>query len=253
LRGTHWTERRVLRSTPDLVICNSHYTADAVAAWLPSAPLEVVYAPVSASPAERGTRDEIRRELGADEATTVIVIASRFERWKGHAELLEAASRLQGKWTIWIAGGAQRPVEQAYARELDEFARSAGIADRVRFLGERRDVPRLLQGADIHCQPNSAPEPFGVAFIEALYAGLPVVTSDAGGAREIVTSACGMLVPIGDRAALVAALQSLIDDPARRKALGAAGPARARALSDPAAQIAALERVLAPRRAEVVA
>jgi glycosyltransferase involved in cell wall biosynthesis len=235
------------------VICNSHYTADAVSAWLPSAPLEVIYAPVSASPADRGTREEIRRELGADEATTVIVIASRFEWWKGHAELLEAASRLHGKWEIWIAGGTQRTAEQAYARELNEFARSAGIAGRVRFLGERRDVPRVLQGADIHCQPNSAPEPFGVAFVEALYAGVPVVTSDAGGAREIVTSVCGMLVPIGARGALVAALQSLIDDPARRKALGAAGPARARALTDPVAQIASLERVLAPRRAEVVA
>ena len=70
-----------------------------------------------------------------------------------------------------------------------------GLAERVRFLGERADVPDLLGAADIHCQPNSSPEPFGLAFVEALHAALPVVTSDAGGAREIVTPACGVLVP----------------------------------------------------------
>jgi len=53
-----------------------------------------------------------------------------------------------------------------------------------------------------------------------------------------------VLVPAGDEAALAAALQALIDDPSRRASLGAAGPARARALCDPATQVAALERAL---------
>jgi glycosyltransferase involved in cell wall biosynthesis len=51
--------------------------------------------------------------------------------------------------------------------------RDLRIADRVRFAGQRDDVPRLLAAADLHCQPNSSPEPFGVAFVEALAAGLP--------------------------------------------------------------------------------
>ena len=60
------------------------------------------------------------------------------------------------------------------------------------------DVPRLLAAADIHCQPNISPEPFGIAFIEALAAGLPVVTSAIGGAIEIVDDTCGRLVPASD-------------------------------------------------------
>ena len=74
---------------------------------------------------------------------------------------------------------------------------------------------------------------------------MPVVTSDAGGAREIVTPQCGVLVPPGDTSTLAAAVQALIDDPARRRVLGDAGPARARTLCDPAEQIRVLERALA--------
>ena len=253
LRGTHWTERRAVRILPDCVICNSQYTSDAIARWLPAVPREVVYAPLGIEPVSSHERVNVRRELGVGDGTVVILIASRLERWKGHVELLEAASQLQGDWVVWIAGGAQRAHESELERELRDLANARGIAMRVRFLGERRDVARLLCGADIHCQPNTSPEPFGVVFVEALYAGVPVVTSDAGGAREIVTPECGVLVPSGDRRALRVALQGLLDDPRRRTTLGSAGPARAHALSNPAVQIAALERVLAARRQEALA
>jgi glycosyltransferase involved in cell wall biosynthesis len=167
--------------------------------------------------------------------------------------LIDAASGLRGDWKVWIAGGAQKPADAAFERELRSTVQDRGVSARVSFLGERRDVPRLLKAADIHCQPNNAPEPFGVAFVEALAAGLPVVTTDAGGAREIVTAGCGLLLPVGDRLALRDALQMLMDDPAKRASLGAAGPARARVLTDPTTQMAALERALVPRGAVAVA
>jgi glycosyltransferase involved in cell wall biosynthesis len=253
LRGSHWTERRVSRTVPDLVIANSHYTAGVVDEWLRDVPIEVVYAPVSNGPVDEGARAAVREELGVDSSTTVIVIAARFERWKGHAELIDAVAGLTGDWRVWIAGGAQKAADAALERELRSRVDDRGLTRRVSFLGERRDVPRLLKAADVHCQPNNAPEPFGVAFIEALDAGLPVVTTDAGGAREIVTAQCGVLLPVGDQGALRNALQTLIDDPAERASLGAAGPARARALTDPTAQMAALERVLLPPGAAAVA
>jgi len=243
-RGDHWTEQKAKALAPSVVICNSAFTARAVAAWVPDARREVVYAPVSPPPAAAANdRTAVRREFGAADTTAAILIASRLERWKGHADLLRAAASLQGDWAIWIAGGPQRPAEADYERELRGLA--AGLGDRVRFLGERSDVRALLAAADIHCQPNTDPEPFGIAFVEALYAGLPVVTFDFGGASEIVTRGCGILMPASDRAALAATLQSLIDDPRARAAMSAEGPSRARALCDPRAQIAALERVLA--------
>ena len=86
----------------------------------------------------------------------------------------------------------------AYVDALVAAARRLGIDDRVRWLGERQDVRRLLGAADVHCQANVAPEPFGIAYVEALAAGLPVVASRAGGAMEIVDESCGVLVPAGD-------------------------------------------------------
>ena len=244
-RGDHWTERRAARHAPDLVICNSHYTSDAVGRWMTGVTRQVVYAPVSSPDVDRAARAEVRRELDTDDRTTVILLASRLERWKGHGELLRSAARLTGDWSVWIAGGAQRRREADYERELRAVAASLPVSGRIKFLGERTDVARLLRGADIHCQPNTAPEPFGLAFVEALYASLPVVTADMGGAREIVTPACGILVPPGDPDALTRALQRLVDDPAARAALGAGGPARARALCDPGPQLLALEHALA--------
>jgi glycosyltransferase involved in cell wall biosynthesis len=242
--GDHWTERRVTARPPSLVICNSHYTASALAAWLPESNKEVVYAPVS-PPVRSFPRWEMRARLGATDDTAVIVMASRLERWKGHVELLRALTTLDGNWMMWIAGGAQRPHEQEYEAELRQLSAVPGLADRVRLLGDRSDVGNLLAAADIHCQPNSAPEPFGVAFVEALHAGLPVVSSDAGGAREIVTPECGLLVPAGDIEALRSALAELVCNRERRAQLGAAGPRRARELCDPERQVALLESALA--------
>jgi glycosyltransferase involved in cell wall biosynthesis len=99
-------------------------------------------------------------------------------------------------------------------------------------------VPRLMAAADIYCQPNLTPEPFGIAFVEALAAGLPVVTTAAGGALEILDEQCGVLVPDSTPAAIAAALQRLIDTPSLRALLSAAAPAQANRISDPAARLA---------------
>jgi glycosyltransferase involved in cell wall biosynthesis len=252
LRGRHWSERRVAARPPRLVICNSRYTAGAIAGWLPDSTRDVVYAPVSHRE-PRASRPAVRASLGVADDAVVVVIASRFERWKGHAELVRALSPVDGNWRLWIAGGTQRPHEEAYETELRAMATAKALAPRVSFLGERADVPELLAAADIHCQPNTAPEPFGLAFVEALDAGLPVVTSDAGGAREIVTAECGVLVPPGDIETLRDVLASLLRDRDRRARLGAAGPARASELCDPVRQLASLEASLATARPWVAA
>ncbi|HEY3883680.1 MAG TPA: glycosyltransferase [Vicinamibacterales bacterium] len=242
-QGTHWTERRVAGRPPRLIVCNSEYTSSAAHRWLSSAPRTVVYAPVS-PPSAAVARRDIRRAFGAAEDLPIIAIASRFERWKGHVPLLRALAGIEAACEVWIAGTPQRPHERDYESQLRRLARDLRVDGRVRFLTDRVNVPDLFAAADIHCQPNTAPEPFGIAFIEALYAGLPVVTSDAGGPREIVTADCGVLLPMGDVDALRRALEALVCDPAARARLGAAGPARAWALCEPAARIAQLEAAI---------
>jgi len=101
-------------------------------------------------------------------------------------------------------GGAQRDAEVRYLGALSVSAARMGIAGRVRFLGERTDTSALYAAADLYCQPNTQPDSYGLTFVEALSAGLPVITSAIGGATEIVDASCGVLVPPGDPAALAA-------------------------------------------------
>jgi glycosyltransferase involved in cell wall biosynthesis len=190
---------------------------------------------------------DVRRELDTPDDATVIIQASRLERWKGQSLLIEALGCLKEEpgWVAWVAGGAQRPHEAVYLDELKASANRLGIADRVRFLGQRSDVPRLLQAADIHCQPNTGPEPFGIVFIEAMYAGLPLVSTRMGGGAELIDESCGILVPPAEPLGLANALRRLLNDPEERARLGAAGPDRAKALCDPATILHSLHDLLA--------
>lgn len=246
-RGAHWLERLARWSRPDFALCNSDYTARGVAARDAVIPRATIRPPVPPPDPAGTSREQIRASLGARDDMTVILQVGRIEPGKGHSVLFQALALLAGRsdWVAWEAGGAQRDSELRYLGALSIVAAQLGLAQRVRFLGERKDIRSLYAAADIYCQPNATPDSYGLTFIEALFAGVPVVTSGIGGAVEIVDPACGVLVPPGDPKALADALQRLISDPAARRALGVAGPARAKALSDPTARVADLAKQLA--------
>lgn len=247
-KGNHWLEQRAKQTPPDLVIANSHYTLAAIPKLYPAICSDVLCYPVPSPhiPDRVSIRDTIRAELNTPDDTVVIIQASRLERWKGHSILVSALAQLRNcpNWLCWIVGGVQRPHEAEYLRELHNQARKLGIANRIQFLGQRSDVSRLLAAADIHCQPNTGPEPFGIAFVEALYAGLPVVTTAIGGGVEIVNEFCGRLVEPNDEIALSQVLRSLITNPVERADLAAGGPARAEQLCNPTKQLTRLYNLL---------
>jgi glycosyltransferase involved in cell wall biosynthesis len=243
-----WLDRLARGTRPDQVICNSRYTAAAMPDYFPGAPSEVVYCPVAPLPRTDGfDRAAVRRRLDTPEDAVVIIQVGRWEPHKGHLAHVEALGRLKDVpgWVCWQVGAPQRPSEQAYQDEVRAAAERAGVGERVRFLGWQPDLGDLLAAADVYCQPNARPEPFGIAVVEALYAGLPVVASAEGGPVEILTRECGVLVPPGDVGALAAALGELVRDPLRRRALGAAGPARGAEVSDPTRCLGRLAAVIA--------
>jgi glycosyltransferase involved in cell wall biosynthesis len=247
--GSHWLELLARRAPPDLAVCNSRFTQAAVLQLSRNLPREVVYPPV-AHPAPRtgqAARGTLRAKLGTPLEATVIVQVSRMEAGKGQQVLIEALGQLRDVpgWRCWQIGGAQRSQERAYQRALERRASDLGVGDRVCLLGERPDVHDLLAASDVFCQPNTTPDSFGISFIEALYAGLPIVTSGIGGALEIVDETCGLLVPPGDVGALRSALAQLLLEPDLRMRLGSRGPARAAALCDPEQQIARLRAAVA--------
>ncbi len=236
-----------VRHRPAGVVCNSAFTAGSIPRVCDSIPRAIIHCPSEPPDIEaRAARHGTRREMGCAGGDVVVAQVSRLEAWKGHEIHLRALGRLGDVpgWVAWIVGSAHGPRGAKHERMLRGLAARLGIAHRVKFLGYRDDVPRLLAAADVYCQPNVEPEPFGLSYVEALAAGLPVIASDLGGAREILTSDTGFLVPARDESAVEAALRRLILDPSERARLGAGGPARAAALCDPARQLQATTRFL---------
>jgi glycosyltransferase involved in cell wall biosynthesis len=236
-----WHERWARRMPPDFTLSISQHTAAGLARLYPQSPNELIYCPVAAAE-ESIAEDErmtIRTRFAASGQSVVIVQIGRLEPHKGHLLHLEALGQLRDlpNWVCWQIGGAQRPFEKKYLETLKRRAVELGIESRVMFLGWQSEVRRLLAAADIYCQPNISPEPFGLSYIEAMYARLPVVAAAEGGPLEIIDKSCGLLVPPRDASALADSLKRLIESPALRTALGKSGPSRARHLCDPAKQI----------------
>jgi glycosyltransferase involved in cell wall biosynthesis len=246
--GRHWLEQWASRTRPDKVICCSQFSADLSWKLFPGISGDVVYPPMALPPRNRAEslRLETRAEFQTPPKSVVIIQVSRMEAGKGQLRLIEALKHMQDipDWVCWFVGGPQRAAESVYMRELEAAAQDSGINDRVRFAGHRSDVPRLLQAADLFCQPNSSPEGFGQVFVEALWAGIPVVTSAIGGGSEVLDSTCGLLIPPDDVTALTSALRRLVTDSSLRARMGEAAPVRAHQLCEPSRQFARLEEVI---------
>jgi len=244
--GRHWLERWAQLTPPVEVVAPSRFAAGTSAKIYAGACAQTVYYPVAPPCGPQTDRLAVREGLNTPAQAVVIIQASRLEVWKGHRVHLQALGKLRElpDWVCWLAGGVQRPREMRYLEELRDTALQLGIGDRVRFLGERSDVGRLLAAANIYCQPNTGTEGLPIVFTEALYAGLPVVSTAIGGFWEIIDDSCGVLVPPGDADALAAWLRRLIEDRALRAKFAAGGPARARELCDPAAQMVRLNGLL---------
>lgn len=110
--------------------------------------------------------------------------------------------------------------------ELRDTAVKLGIGDRVDFLGQRSDIPAVLNTFSLFTL-TSTTEGISMTILEAMATGLPVVATDAGGNREIVNPPeCGVIVPVGDPRALADAYLALLRDPVQRAQMGVVARAR---------------------------
>jgi glycosyltransferase involved in cell wall biosynthesis len=151
----------------------------------------------------------------------LLVSVGRLKYPKDTRTLLEAAARVPGEWQLQLVGDGP-----------DRAALEPLTSDRIRFTGERNDVPALLATASAFVL-SSRSEGLPISVIEAMAAGLPVVASDVGGMGELVEDgATGILVPAGDVEALADALARIVGDAELRTALGDAGRRRAEQLFD---------------------
>jgi glycosyltransferase involved in cell wall biosynthesis len=154
---------------------------------------------VDASPAIPASRVS----LSTPESAKLILAAGRFHPNKAFDVLIRSMARLPNVY-LWLAG--EGPLKERLAAQ----AKSEGVAERIRFLGWRNDVPALLAAADALVCPSRI-EPLGNVIIEAWAHGKPVVAAAAAGPKELISpEKNGLLVPIDDSVALAAAIDRIL-------------------------------------------
>jgi glycosyltransferase involved in cell wall biosynthesis len=168
----------------------------------------------------------MRSTLGAG-ANKLIGVFGRLSAWKGQDVFVEALAQVEG--AIGVIVGGPLFGEEVFEGELRQKIAALGMADRVRLLGFREDIPLLMRSMDVVVHCSVAPEPFGRVLVEAMLAGKPVVASAAGGAMEIVEDGVtGFLVPPGDVGALAKALQTILEGGSNLDVVCAAANQRAK-------------------------
>jgi glycosyltransferase involved in cell wall biosynthesis len=173
------------------------------------------------------SRAALRTELGLPATEPLIGMVANFRPRKGTEDLLDAAGLLAASGIpvrLVLVGEAFREGARDYAAELRQRAERLQIADRVIFTGFRADPDRVIAGLDAFVLPSRFGEGLPMVLLEAMGAGVPVITTPVEGIVEVVEDGRnGRLVPAEDPASLAAALRGLIEEPSMGVALGEAG------------------------------
>jgi N-acetyl-alpha-D-glucosaminyl L-malate synthase BshA len=160
----------------------------------------------------------VARPAAAAGPGPVLFHVSNFRPIKRPVDLAEVLARVRSTLPearmVLVGDGPEREAVAARAAAL-------GIADAMTFLGRRPDFAGLLAAADAFVLTSES-ESFGLVALEAMAAGVPVFGYRVGGLPEVVCDDAGVLVPVGDTAALAAAIADAVREPARRDAMGRA-------------------------------
>jgi len=194
------------------VVCISAGTSTLLHQWQPQIAdkLEVIHNGINHS--EYSSNVEERPHHKAP----IIVSVGRLVKLKNFEAAIQALNSLSDRsFEYWILGSG--PLET----DLKSLVKSLGMESKVKFLGFRQDIPDLLRQADIFLLP-SLWEGFGLAVVEAMAAGLPVVVSNVPGLQEVVPqeSQAGFLVDPSSPNDIAAALDKLLKDPDLRSRMG---------------------------------
>jgi glycosyltransferase involved in cell wall biosynthesis/GT2 family glycosyltransferase len=222
----------VARWIPAAVIVPSQSTSETIVRALgPDQPCHIIHDMVDL-PGDGSDVHELPVARRGDDPFRAVMVG-RLAPWKGQHVFLDAFSMAfgDGDQNAVIVGSAMFG-EDEYESALRAQVELLGLGGRVRFAGFVEDVGAELAMADCVVHASVIAEPFGQVVVEAMAAGRPVIATDLGGPREVVTDGVdGLLCPPDDPIALAEQLARLAADPELRAALGAAAARRARDFS----------------------
>lgn len=243
-----WIFRRLCRWVPNYVIANSESTLETLE--LPKANHSTaVYSGIDIASRIRVVHDGVKRlpkqipivyqgrhssglvtVMPDEKFVPTIGLVGRISPWKGQHIFLQAAAQVHRRFPearFQIIGSAMFN-EQEYEAQIRALCHTLGLDECVEFLGFREDVPQLVANFDVLVHASTSAEPFGQVIVEGMVAGKPVVATDGGGAKEIVVNGeTGLLVPMGDAAAMADAVLFLLDNPEAAYEMGRLGRRRA--------------------------
>jgi glycosyltransferase involved in cell wall biosynthesis len=196
---------------------------------IPPERVGLIYNGINLAPFANGAPDRVllRKEIGVGARDLVILQVARLDYLKDHAtaiRTLERVVRLHPAARLVLVG------EGPEMKPIQDLVRERNLQLFVRFLGLRTDVAWLLRAADLFLL-TSISEGIPLTIIEAMAAGVPVVSTNVGGIPEVVEDGrTGLLAPSGNDALLATKVLHLADSPALRLQMGQFGRQRASAL-----------------------
>ena len=215
------------RIFPDRTIANSRAVKERLGNL---GKISVVYNGVEGGGVRSGDREAFRREFGWGEGEKVIGTVGHFAPLKGQEDFVRAAAAVIAsapRSRFLIVGEAIYPGGRDYKLKILDLISALGLCGKMVCPGPRDDLAPVLAALDIFVLPSWS-EGFGRSNLEAMAAGVPVVSTAVGGIPEVVADGeTGLLVPPRDPAALAAAILRLVEDESLRKKMGEAGRERA--------------------------
>ncbi|MBD5509698.1 MAG: glycosyltransferase family 4 protein [Lachnospiraceae bacterium] len=166
---------------------------------------------------DRNMRRQMRHQLQIADNTFYILSVGEVNRNKNHEVIIRALAELGDSAVFY--GICGRGYRQEY---LEKLAKKLGVEKQVKFYGFRKDIPQMLQAADCFVFPSKR-EGLGIAAVEAMAAGLPMITSDCRGTREYMEDGVtGYVCSSGKAAAYAELIRRMKESPAQRKIMSAA-------------------------------
>jgi len=168
------------------------------------------------------TTSSIKREFNIAEDTVLIGCIGRIEKRKGQEYLISAMRDIDNAKLILVGRS-----EAEYLQKITMLCNKFDIADRVKYIGYRNDIPSVLKAIDIFVFPTVSGEGFSRIILEAMAARKPVVATDnAGNPEAVAHGSTGYIVPTRDALTMAAKIHELRIDKRRRTAMGVAGRKR---------------------------
>jgi len=236
-RVSSWVERTAMEGADAVIAVSEGMRLDVLSCYpsLDPARVQVVRNGIDTVAYHPGAGSAVLERLGVDPARPVVIFVGRITRQKGVGHLVAAAHQLQADAQLVLCAGAPDTPELAAETEqaVDELSAARAGVFWVREMLPAKDIRELLAAATVFVCP-SVYEPLGIVNLEAMACGTAVVASDVGGIPEVVDDGrTGLLVhyderePAAFRDGLAAAINAVVDDPARAAAMGVAGRERA--------------------------